>query len=178
MNQLRYYRDQRQYDLLIGVLRTLARTDSMYSDESKNRVEIVADLKALCKHSDSGVRIEALPAYATWGGPDARELTMEASRSQNRDERRMALRVLPRWKDEDVARRMAEMITSRGDVESSDAADALITLGGPVAECAAIPLLRKDEQNIRLKAIEVLGDERVGGADAVAGRSGSHPHVT
>jgi hypothetical protein len=165
--QLRYYRDQRQYDALIALLRTLARTDSMYSEESKNRIDIATDLRALCKHTDSGVKIEALAAYAAWGGPDARELCLEASRSPNREERLMALRLLPRWKDEDVARRIAEMI-GRAGTETSAAQDALITLGGSVAERATIPLLRKDDQGIRLTAIEILGNEKVGGADAIA----------
>ncbi len=165
--QLRHYRDQQHYDSLIGLLRTLARTDSMYSDAAKDRVELSADLKLLCKHTDSGVKIEALAAYATWGGPDARELCLEASRSQNREERLMALRLLPRWKDEFVAGRIAELI-GRAGTETSAAQDALVTLGGQFAERAAIPLLRKDDQGIRLTGIEILGHEKVGGADAVA----------
>ena len=165
--QLRHYRDQRQYDSLIGLLRTLARTDSMYSDAAKDRVELSAELKALCQHTDSGVRIETLAAYATWGGPDARELCLDASRSQNRDERLMALQLLPRWKDEFVAGRIAELI-GRAGTETSAAQDALVALGGPFAERAAIPLLRKDDQGIRLTAIEILGNERIGGMDAVA----------
>jgi hypothetical protein len=165
--QLKHYRDQRQYDALISLLRSLARTDSTYSEDSKNRVELSAALKELCSHSDDSVRAEALAAYTTWGGPDARELALNASRSKNPDEREMALKVLPRWKDEDVARRMAEMIGRPGK-ETSLATDALITLGGPVAERAAISLLRRDDQNVRLAAIEILGNEKVGGRDAVA----------
>ncbi|HEY2909988.1 MAG TPA: HEAT repeat domain-containing protein [Gemmataceae bacterium] len=167
LEQLRHYRDQRQYDALIGLLRTLARTDSVYSDEAKNRIDLAAELRALSKHMDSGVKIEALAAYATWGGTDARELCLEASRSQNREERMMALRLLPRWQDEDVARRIGEMI-GRAGTETSAAQDALITLGGPIAERAVIPLLRKEDQGIRLTAIEILGNEKVGGADALA----------
>jgi len=165
--QLRYYRDQRQYDSLLALLRTLARTDSMYSEAAKDRADLAADLKALCKHTDYGVKVEALAAYATWGGPDARELCLEASRSLNREERLMALKLLPGWKDEDVARRIAEMI-GRAGTETSAAQDALVTLGGTVAERAAIPLLKRDDQGIRLAAIEILGHEKVGGADAVA----------
>jgi hypothetical protein len=165
--QLRHYRDQRRYDDLLTLLRTLARTDSIYSDEAKNRIDLAADLRTLTRHIDSGVRIEALAAYAAWGGPDARELCLEASRSANSEERKMALRLLPRWKDEDVARRIAEMI-GRAGTETSAAQDALITIGGPIAERAVIPLLRKDDQSIRLTAIDILGNDKVGGADAVA----------
>ena len=165
--QLRYYRDQRHYDSLIALLRTLARTDSVYSDAAKDRVELSAELKALSRHTDSGVRIESLAAYSTWGGSDSRELCLDASRSQNRDERLMALRLLPRWKDEFVAGRIAELI-GRAGTETSAAQDALVTLGGSFAERAAISLLRKDDQGIRLTAIEILSHEKVGGADAVA----------
>lgn len=165
--QLRHYRDQRQYDPLIALLRKLAHTDSMYSEDAKNRVDLVAELKLLGIHKDSGVRIESLAAYATWGGADARERCLEASRSQNGEERLMALRLLPRWKDEDVARRIAELI-GRAGTETSAAQDAMITLGGPIAERATIPLLRKDDQGIRLTAIEILGNEKVGGAEAIA----------
>ena len=164
--QLRHYRDQRQYNELIALLRTLARTDSSYSEDSKNRVELAAALKELCNHADFGVRTEALPAYAKWGGPDAREMSLEASRSRNPDEREMALRLLPQWKDEDVARRIAEMI-GRASRETSSAQDALVTLGGQWAERAAIPLLKRDDQGIRLAAIEMLGNEKVGGREAV-----------
>jgi hypothetical protein len=167
VEQLRHYRDQRQYTELLALLRSLARTDSTYSEDSKNRVELASALKELCSHPDDSVRSEALPAYTTWGGPDARELALNASRSKNPDEREMALKVLPRWKDEDVARRVAEMIGRPGK-ESSLATDALITLGGSVAERAAISLLRRDDQNVRLAAIEILGNEKVGGRDAVA----------
>jgi hypothetical protein len=167
INQLRYYRDQRQYDALIALLRTLARTDAMYSEEAKNRVDISAELKSLCKHADSGVRMEALAAYATWGGAEAREYCLDASRAQSREERIKALQLLPRWKDDDVARRVAEMI-GRAGPETSAAQDALITIGGSIAEKATIPLLRKDDQSVRLTAIEILANERVGGADAIA----------
>jgi len=166
LEQLRHYRDQRKYDALIALLRTLARTDSTYSEDAKNRVELSTELRALCKHTDNGVRPEALAAYTTWGGWDARELSLEASRSSSQDERLMALRLLPRWKDEDVARRIAEMI-GRANHESNAAQQALVTLGGGVAERAAIPLLRRDDQTVRLAGIDILGDERVGGKEAV-----------
>lgn len=78
-----------------------------------------------------------------------------------------AAQVLAGWKDEFVAGRIAELI-GRAGTETSAAQDALVTLGGPFAERAAIPLLRKDDQGIRLTAIEILGHEKVGGADAVA----------
>jgi hypothetical protein len=165
--QLRHYRDQRQYDSLMLLLRTLARTDSTYSVEAKDRVELALELHRLCTHPDVAVRTEALAAYTTWGGSSARDIVLDASRSSSADERTMALQLLPRWKDEDVARRIAEMI-GRPGTETSRAQEALITLGGPVAERAAIALLRKDDQNIRLTAIDILGNEKIGGHDAIA----------
>ncbi|MDB5308855.1 MAG: hypothetical protein JWO38_3057 [Gemmataceae bacterium] len=165
--QLRHYRDKREYDALIELLRTLARTDPRYSDEAKNRVELAAELKALCGHTDAGVKVEGMAAFAAWGGDDARGLCLEASRSANREERLMALRLLPRWKDEYVARALAERVGRPGR-ETTSAQDALVELGGPVAERAVIPLLRNEEQGIRLTAIDILGNEKVGGSEAVA----------
>jgi hypothetical protein len=168
LDQLRYYQEQRQYDALIALLRTLARTDPQYSDESKNRVEIAAELRRLAtSHPDTGVKAEALTAYAAWGGADARELCLKALESPSREERLTALRLLPKWKDESVARRIAERI-GRAGTESTAAQDALVALGGPLAERAAIPLLRKDDQGVRLTAIEILGNDNVGGPAALA----------
>jgi hypothetical protein len=167
LDQLKYYHEQRQYDSLIALLRTLTRTDPQYSDEAKNRVELAAEMRTLTRHADTGVKVEALTAYAAWGGADARELCLRALESANREERLTALRLLPRWKDESVARRIAERI-GRGGMETTAAQDALAALGGPLAERAAIPLLRKDDQGVRLTAIEILGNDNVGGPEAVA----------
>jgi len=46
-------------------------------------------------------------------------------------------------------------------------------LGGPIAEGRRRALLKRDDQNIRLRAIEILGNEKVGGAVAVAEVEGS-----
>lgn len=165
--QLQYYRDRRSYDSLMQVLRTLSRTDPVYSEEAKNRTELVAELRALCDHRDSDVKVEAMAAYATWGGSDARRLCLEATRSTNQEERMMALRLLTRWKDPEVARAVASRI-GRAGTETSRAQESLIDIGGPIAERAAIPLLRSDDQGVRLTVIELLGNEKVGGEDAVA----------
>jgi hypothetical protein len=113
------------------------------------------------------VKVEALAAYAVWGGDGACGVCLEASSSPNREERLTALRLLPRWKDKSVARRIAERI-GRPGVETAAAENALIEFGGPVAEEAAIALLWKDDQGVRLTAIDILGNERVGGPAAVA----------
>jgi HEAT repeat protein len=124
----------------------------------------VAELRTLCDHPQSDVKVEALAAYARWGGEDARGLCLAASRSPGQEERMMALRLLPRWKDPEVARAVASRI-GRPSYETTFARDALLEIGGPAAEQAAIPLLRSEEQNTRLTAIDIL--EKVGGADAV-----------
>jgi hypothetical protein len=165
--QLRYYRDQRQYDSLIGLLQILKQPDAVESVEAKDRGELAAVLKDLCKHPDTGVKVEALAAFAAWGGEDARGLCLEASSSPSREERLTALRLLPRWKDQLVARRIAERI-GRSGTETATAEEALIELGGPHAEEAAIALLWNEDQGVRLTAIAILGDARVGGPAAVA----------
>jgi hypothetical protein len=169
--RLRYYRDQRQYDSLIGLLQTLQQPDSVDSEQASNPGELAGVLKELCKHPDTGVKVEALAAYAVWGGEDARGLCLETSSSPNREERLTALRLLPRWKDQFVARRIAERI-GRPGTETTAAEDALIKLGGPHAEEAAIALLWNEDQGTRLTAIEILGNERVGGPAAVAALQG------
>jgi len=168
LDQLRYFREQRSYEALVVLLRTLARTDPGYSDEAKNRIEIAAELKGLCDHRDADVKVEAMAAYANWGQDDARRVCLEATRSTNQEERLMALRLLPRWKDDRVAQAIASRI-GRSGTETSVAQDALIELGGPLAERATIPLLQDSrEQGVRLTAIEILGHEKVGGPEAVA----------
>src|SRR5205814_6650203 len=82
------------------------------------------------------------------------------------DERLAALRILPRWKDAEAARAVASRV-GRPSTETTRARDALLELGGREAEAAVIPLLRNEDQNVRLTAIDVLGHERVGGREAV-----------
>jgi hypothetical protein len=162
--QLRHYRQERAYDPLIELLRTLAKTDPAFSGDARYRPELVAELRTLCDHPQSDVKVEALAAYARWGGEDARGLCLAASRSPSQGERMMALRLLPRWKDPEVARAVASRI-GRPSYETTFARDALLEIGGPAAEQATIPLLRSEEQNTRLTAIDIL--EKVGGPDAV-----------
>lgn len=166
--QLRYYRDQRSYEPLIRLLRALARTDPSYSDEAKNRVELAAELKAMCGHKDSDVKVEAMAAFAAWGGDDARAMCLAATRSTSQEERLMALRLLPRWKDPEVARAIASRI-GRPGTESTSAQEGLIEIGGLLAEQAAIPLLRDtNDQGVRLTAVEIVGHEKVCGQDGLA----------
>lgn len=152
---------------MIGRLQIRKQPDSLNSVRSTNRGELAAVLKELCEHPDVRVKVEALAAYVVRGGDDARGLCLVACSSPNREERLTALRLLPRWKDKGIARRIAERI-GRPGTETTAAHDALIELGGPNAEEAAIALLWKEDQGVRLTAIEILGDERVGGPDAVA----------
>ena len=165
LEQIRAYREQRSYDPLVKVLDVLAKTDPTFSEDAKYRSELTAELRSLCGHQHSDVRMAALAAYARWGGDDARELCLSFVRSEIQDERTVALRLLPRWKDAEVARAVASRI-GRPGTETTYARDALLEIGGPAAEQATIPLLRSDDQGTRLTAMDVLG--KVGGADAVA----------
>ena len=165
--QLRYYREQRAFDSLTDLLRTLARTDPFYSEDAKSRPEIAGELKSLCGHPDVKVKVEAMAAYALWGGADARGVCLAATRSTNPDERIAALRLLGRWKDPEVARAVADRVGRLSDTETSVAVETLAEIGQP-AERAIFPLLRSKEQSTRLVALDVLARDGVGGADSVA----------
>ena len=168
--QLREYHEQRNYGPLVVVLRSLAGTDHDFSKEAAQRTELAAELRKLCTHQLSEVKIEALPAYVRWSLDDADslKLCLAALRSSNPDERMMGIRLLPKWKDSPAASAVASAVASRLGRPSSEtnaARDALIEIGGTAAEQAVIPVLEAEEQQTRSVAIDVL--DKVGGPVAV-----------
>jgi hypothetical protein len=168
LEQLRDYRDRKSYDKLIDLLRVLRKTDAILSEDAKNRAELAAEMKALCTHSDTGVKIEAMAAYARWGGDDAREICLKAL-GQSEDEKLMALSLLPQWKGTEaapaVATAVAALIVRPGRV-TSRATAALEEIGGSAAEDAARDLLfRSKEQSSQLVALDIL--EKVGGPETI-----------
>lgn len=165
LDQIREYRRQRSIDPLVKVLEVLAKTDPTFSEDAKYRAELTAELRSLCSDQHSDVRVAALAAYARWGGDEARGVCLRFVGSESQDERRAALKLLPRWKDPEVARAVAARI-GRPGTETTLATESLLEIGGPPAEQAAIPLLRAEDAGTRLTAIDVL--EKVGGADALA----------
>ncbi|MFO0797578.1 MAG: hypothetical protein U0804_08865 [Gemmataceae bacterium] len=169
VDQLRYHRDNRNYPVLVKLLRELATTDAVYSAEAKDRNELRAETKALCDHPDAEVRVEALPAFARWGASDeARDRCLAAVRSDNPDARMMALQLLPKWPTDRVAAAVVTRMQQRPCLEATAARKALTTIGGGVAERAAVPLLGEQyEQNVRIAATDVLADERVASTTAM-----------
>jgi hypothetical protein len=165
LDQIRAYRKQRSIDPLVKVLEVLAKTDPTFSEDAKDRSELTAELRSLCSDQHADVRVAALAAYARWGGDEARGACLRFVASESQDERRAALRLLPRWKDPEVARAVAARI-GRPSTETTLATEALLEIGGSAAEQAAIPLLRSEDQGTRLTAIDIL--EKVGGPDAAA----------
>jgi hypothetical protein len=168
--QLRTYRDNRETDRLIELLRKLDRTDPTFSATASHRVELAAELKLLCDPATStyaGVRAAALPAYVRWGGDDARSVLLQAIQSGAWEERREAIKLLPRWRDPEVARAIASRIGYSN--ETTYAKAALIELGGPVAEQAVIPLLLDPEKDkvVRLNALDLLAEKRICGEAAM-----------
>ncbi|HUR52903.1 MAG TPA: hypothetical protein VMZ71_02145 [Gemmataceae bacterium] len=164
--QLREYREQRNYGPLLVVLRSLAGTDHDFSKEATQRGELAAELKALCSHQLSDVKVEALAAYTRWAldEADALRLCLAALRSSNPEERMTGIRLLPKWKDGPAASSIASAIASRlGRVspETNCARDALVEIGGAAAEQAVIPILEAEDQQTRTVAIDLL--EKVGG---------------
>ena len=167
LGQLRTYRDQRSYDALSKVLDVLAKTDPLLSEDAKDRAELSAELKALCDHSDTGVKVRAMAAYARWDPTGARAVCLAAVRSPSADEREWALRLLPQWKDADSARAVQSLIGRPGTVETNRAKAALEEIGGAAAQDAAIALLnRAEDQSTKLTALSVL--EKVGGAETAS----------
>lgn len=182
--QLRQYRDGRNYAALAKLLRDLAATDAAYSAEAKDRAELAAEAKALGDHPDAEVKVEALAAFVTWGSDaEAQERCLAAVRTDNPDLRLVALRLLPRWKTERVAGAVVARMQQRPGLEAAAAQKALVELGGPIAERAAIPLLGEQyDQHVRLAAVDVLADERVASASGAAAlreaaRAASDPAV-
>src|SRR5262249_23214133 len=132
------------------------------SEDARDRAELARELKALCAHPDSGVRVKALEAYARWGADDGRALCLKFLESPNQDEREGALRLLPRWKDPEVARALAGQI-GRSTRETDLAMTGLTEIGGPLAEEALIPRLEADDQGTRLRVITLLASDNIGG---------------
>jgi hypothetical protein len=164
--QLRHYREQRSYEPLCQLLDVLAKTDPLLSEDKKDRVELSAELRELCEHLDTGVKIRAMSAYARWDPDGARAVCLAAVRSESSDERRRALELLPHWRDS-AAARAAQSLIGRSGVETNQAKAALEEIGGAPAEEAAWALLnRVDDTSTKLTALSVL--EKVGGASTVA----------
>jgi hypothetical protein len=173
LDQLRDYRDRKAYDKLIDLLRTLTKTDEILSEDARNREELAAEMKSLCSHADTGVKVAAMAAYARWGGADARQICLDAL-LKSEDEKLMALQLLPQWKNTDaaptVATAVAALIVRPGRV-TTRATAALEEIGGPAAEGAALDLLfRGKEQAAQLVALDIL--EKVGSAQAVTSLAG------
>jgi hypothetical protein len=161
LEQLRMYRDQRSYDSLIKLLELLTQTDPLLSEDAKDRVALSAELKALCQHQLTEVRVQAMDAYARWDRPSARLVCLAAVKSPAYEERRMALRLLPQWKDSESARAVQLLIGRPGTVETIQAKAALEEIGGSPAEEAAIMLLnRAEDPGTKLTALSIL--EKVG----------------
>jgi hypothetical protein len=166
LEQLRAYREQRSYDALIRLLDQLAKTDPLLSEDAKDRAALSEELRLLCGHALTDVRVQAMAAYARWNPEGAREVCLAAVRSSSYEERRMALRLLPQWKDHDTARAVQTLINRQNTAESNQAQAALEEIGGPAAEQAAMALFRRvNDQPTKLTALTIL--EKVGGPESV-----------
>lgn len=167
LEQLRAHREQRSYEALSKLLEILAKTDPLLSEDAKDRSALTVELKGLCDHPDTGVKVRAMAAYARWDPVGARAVCLAAVRSPTADEREWALRLLPQWKDAESARAVQSLIGRPGTVETNRAKSALEEIGGVPAEQAAIALLnRADDQGTKLTALSVL--EKVGGSETAA----------
>lgn len=162
--QLRAARDQRSYESLARQLEVLARTDPLLSADAKDRAELSAELKALCDHPDTNVKVQAIAAYATWDPAGAKGVCLAAVRSPSADVRAVALQLLPRWQDAESARAVQSLISRQATTESNRAKEALEKIGGAAAEQAGLALLhRAEDQTMKLTALSVL--EKVGGLE-------------
>jgi hypothetical protein len=162
LDRLRHYREQRSYEPLCQLLDELAQTDPLLSEDKdkKNRAGLGAELKALCEHPDTGVKVRAMSAYARWDPAGARAVCLAAVGSESYEERRRALELLTHWRDHAAARAAAALI-GRPGVETNLARATLEQIGGAPAEEAAWGLLKREDQATRLTALEII--ETVGG---------------
>jgi hypothetical protein len=172
LEKVRDYLDHKAYKKLIDLLNDLAKTDTMKSVDAKegDGPELANELKQLCSHPDTGVRVAAMGAYCRWGGgDDARILCLKAIESPSQEVRLKALELLPQWKNTEAAHEVARAIAAligRPGIESSNAVAALREIGGVPAERAALAvLLRADDLPSRLIALTTLGE--VGGEETV-----------
>ncbi|HEV3436168.1 MAG TPA: hypothetical protein VG122_02345 [Gemmata sp.] len=171
LEKVREYKKEKAYDKLIDLLRDLTKTDSLKSVDAKDGPELATELKALCFHQDTGVKVAAMAAYTRWGGgEDARDICLTAIQSPSQEERMMAIQLLPQWKSTRDAPAVASAVASligRPGTESNRAETALVEIGGVAAERAALALLfrSKDDRTIRLVALSIL--ERVGGNETM-----------
>jgi hypothetical protein len=164
--QLKRYSEARSYDALLKLLADLAKSDPYHSADRADAPAIAVELKALCDHQLTDVKVRAMAAYARWDPPAARVVCLAAARAPSAEEREWALRLLPQWKDHEVARAVQALIGRPGSAESNRAKAALEEIGGPPAERAALALLnRAEDQPTKLTALVIL--EKVGGAEAV-----------
>lgn len=167
LEQLRVYRERQSYDPLMKLLDVLAKTDPLLSEDARDRAALAVELKGLCQHVDTAVKVRAMAAYARWDPDGARGVCLAAVKSPTPEEREWALRLLPQWKDAESARAVGSLIGIPGRVETNRAKLALEEIGGVPAEQAAIALFnRADDQGTKLAAVEIL--EKVGGSEAVA----------
>jgi hypothetical protein len=170
LEKIRDYRNQRAYDKLIDLLRDLSKTDAEKSVDAKDRPELALEIKALCQHPDTGVKVAAMAAYARWGGDDARDICLKAIESSSQEERMAAIQLLPQWKNTDKAPVVAQAIASRigrPGIESNRAEAALVEIDGVPAELAALGLLlRSEDQTTRLLVLSIL--DKVGGNESIA----------
>jgi len=166
--QLRYYAERGSYDPLMALLDFLAKTDPLLSGDAKDRAELSAELRVLCRHPDTSVKVRALSAYARWDPDGARAVCLAAVQSPSYEERKRALELLPHWRDIESAQAAQSLITRPGTVETNLAKATLEEIGGPPAEEAAWSLFRRADENdqaMKLTAIAIL--EKVGGPNSV-----------
>lgn len=165
IDQIRLYRDKRQFDRLIQVLRNLDRTEPLFAASPTERAELAVELRRLVNPaitSDPGIRAAAIPAYVRWGGDDARALLLGAIQGHP-DERKQALQLLHTWRtDPDVARVLASRLGNR---DESDLAKNSLVLMDPATVVQAIkPLLsdKRKDKTIHLAALDLLAVPGIG----------------
>src|SRR5262249_41149989 len=102
----------------------------------------------------------ALEAYVRWGGDDALPLCLKFLESENPEEREAALKLLPEWKNPDVAGALALRIGRPGGNESSLAIEGVKKIGGPLAGQAPI---RRREPRAKTPGVWVPARRAKGG---------------
>lgn len=164
VGRLKAGQERRQPDALIAELTELALPSTVKNASTELRSDVIAELTKLTKDERQTVRSATLTTLVMWDAPAARAPVLAALSSTDANERKAALLVAPHFRDADVAKAVAARFVEKD--ERAAVRDALLKIGGPVAEAAVIPLIKKtDDVLAAIYLCEVL--EAVGSSASV-----------
>jgi len=153
----------KQTDQVVGQLQELSRPETVKDTPEAVRPDVVSAISSLLLSDQPDVRSAALNALAVWAPANARLHTLLAIKSTDTGERRAALALAVRWPDAEMATAVAKLLTDRQ--VKIEAQYVLLTIGGPAAEAALLPLLKSDNPLDVLFVLDLI--QQVGGPKSI-----------